>query len=81
MGRTKLGFAWIKEHIRGEGLSRDDGRDVRNYTSGMDPMAAVNNMTGRSFIPGTSPKGNWAKKTSPGSIHWLPVVERVDVLP
>ena len=43
--------------------------------------APVQHNAGRSFIPGTSPNGNGAKKISPGRIHRLPVFEGVDVLP
>src|SRR5437588_3104573 len=50
-------------------------------TSGTAPIGPVSKKTGRSFMPGTSPNGNWAKKMSPGRIHRLPVLERVDVLP
>ena len=36
---------------------------------------------GLSFIPGTSPNGNWARKISPGRIDRLAVFERVNVFP
>jgi hypothetical protein len=38
------------------------------------------NGTGRSFMPGASPKGKLARWVSPGRIEGLPVFEGVDVL-
>jgi len=46
----------------------------------LGPRLAVSSNTGSSFIPGTSPNGNRARKISPRRIHRLSVFQRVNIL-
>src|SRR5450432_1175998 len=87
--RTDLVFRWVERNsglpgsINTSEESAWAGITEEMYattTSGMEPTGPVGNTTGRSFIPGRSPNGNWARKFSPGYIYRFPVVERVNVL-
>lgn len=58
---AEFGFARIEDHIGSDKLCPDYGGyvgDQNFWHRGADPSAPVSSNTGRSFIPGTSPKGN-----------------------
>src|SRR5471032_2685999 len=87
--RADTVFSWVERNSALPGsISTSEERGwsgitVEIYattTSGIEPTGPVSNSTGRSFIPGRSQNGNWARKISPGCIHRFPVFERVNVL-